>query len=59
VDAFFEKEGELVIFAVNTDGYETLSVNVQELRRYIIELQGVVIYYKNSIEEYNRANDAR
>jgi len=60
IDKFFEREGVAVVFAVSTDGYESLALNIQELRRYINELQGVVLYYKTSIEEYEKVtNDAR
>lgn len=41
-------------FAVTADGYENLSRNVQELRRYILELQQQVLFYKKSIEDYEK-----
>jgi hypothetical protein len=39
--------GDVVFYAHSTQDYELMSANLQELRRYIREVQEVVIYYKN------------
>lgn len=39
--------GDLVFIASSIKDYETMSANVQELRRYIRELGEVIVYYKN------------
>ena len=39
--------GDVVFVAMTIDDYELMSFNMQELRRYIREVQEVVIYYRN------------
>jgi len=39
--------GDIVFYAHSTQDYELMSANLQELRRYIREVQEVVIYYKD------------
>ena len=38
--------GDVVFYAYSTQDYELMAANLQELRRYIREVQEVVIYYK-------------
>ena len=38
--------GDVVFYAYSTQDYELMATNLQELRRYIREVQEVVIYYK-------------
>ena len=39
--------GDVVFVAMTIDDYELMSFNMQELRRYLREVQQVVIYYRN------------
>ena len=39
--------GDVVFVAMTIDDYELMSFNMQELRRYIREVQEVVVYYRN------------
>jgi hypothetical protein len=39
-------QGPVVLFALNSDGYQNLSMNVAELRRYIIQQNTVIEAYK-------------
>jgi predicted enzyme related to lactoylglutathione lyase len=42
-----EKEhGQVVFFAMSVPDYELMAYNMQELKRYIIELKEVVVYYR-------------
>jgi len=41
-----EQEGELVFLAMTIPDYEVMAYNMQELKRYIIELKDVVVYYR-------------
>ena len=41
-----EQEGELVFLARTVPDYEVMSMNIQELRRYITGLKDVVVYYR-------------
>jgi hypothetical protein len=42
-----KNNGDIVFFAISTEDYELMSYNMQELRRYIREVQEVVVYYRN------------
>ena len=39
--------GDVVFVAISVSDYELMSYNMQELRRYIREVQEVVVYYRN------------
>ena len=41
-----EQEGELVFLAMTIPDYEIMAYNMQEIKRYITELQDVVVYYR-------------
>ena len=42
-----QNSGDIVFFAISTEDYELMSYNMQELRRYIREVQEVVVYYRS------------
>jgi hypothetical protein len=47
----FKKDNGVVAFmAVSVQGYENLSMNVQELRRYILQQKSVIVYYEQAIQ---------
>jgi hypothetical protein len=35
--------------AVSVQGYENMSMNVQELRRYILQQQATIVYYEAAV----------
>jgi len=48
LDEMKKQNGGKVVFVATTIGdYEAMSVNMQELRRYIRELGEVIVYYRN------------
>lgn len=52
LDQFLERNkevnnGDVVFMAISINDYEIMSGNMQELRRYIREVQEVVVYYRN------------
>ena len=52
LDQFLERNkevnnGDIVFMAISVGDYEIMSGNMQELRRYIREVQEVVVYYRN------------
>jgi len=52
LDRFLEENkernnGDIVFMAISVGDYEIMSGNMQELRRYIREVQEVVVYYRN------------
>ena len=57
IDEFIEtmkarNGGRLVFIAFTVEGYESLSVNVAELRRYIEQQKELIVYYeKQSVSE--------
>jgi hypothetical protein len=55
--SYFETSGETVVFSVSAEGYEALAGNMQELRRYILESQSVIEFYKRYIDEKENGND--
>ena len=42
-----KNNGDIVFFAISVEDYELMAFNMQELRRYIREVQEVVIHYRN------------
>ena len=47
----FEKEnGDLVFYAVSVRDYETLALNMAEIKRYIQQQQELIVYYEKAIK---------
>jgi hypothetical protein len=42
-----KNNGDVVFMAISVEDYELMAFNMQELRRYIREVQEVVVYYRN------------
>ena len=56
VDTFFEElkkeqNGVIVFFAITPKDYENLSINVSDIRRYIIQQKEIIEYYEESITD--------
>lgn len=55
IDEFLEKfrqeNGTVAFMAVSVRGYENLSLNVQELRRFINQQKQIIIYYESMASE--------
>ncbi len=47
----FDETGEGSFFAMSTRDYTLLANNIQEFRRYIRQLQEVLVFYINYLEE--------
>ena len=53
-----EKEhGSVVFVAMSIPDYELMSYNMQELKRYVIELKEVVVYYRTVTTENPDADE--
>lgn len=53
----FEKEnGPLVFYAMAVRDYESMAMNLGELRRYILQQKEVIVYYEKQIDSNNQAN---
>lgn len=54
-DEFMEKftsaNGELVFVAISIKDYENLSINLEEIRTYILKQREVIVYYEGAIED--------
>lgn len=50
LDEFLERvqkeSGQLVFTAMTIPDYELMAYNMQELRRYILEMKEVIVYYR-------------
>jgi len=50
LDEFLKKvekeQGQLVFFAMSVPDYELMAYNMQELKRYINEMQEIIVYYR-------------
>ncbi len=53
-----EKEaGTVVFFAMSPGDYELMAYNMQELRRYIREMNQIIIYYKTVTDNRKKPED--
>lgn len=43
--------GQFVVFALTPDGYEKMSENFQEVRRYVLQQKELIIYYREATTE--------
>ena len=66
IDEFLEKLSKIqgveavpTFFALSPQGYEKMSGNLQEMRRYILEQKEIIVYYKTvtTPEEPTKAGD--
>ena len=45
----FEKDnGDIVFMAISVRGYENISLNLADLRRYILQQKEIIIYYEEA-----------
>ena len=46
----FEKEnGVLVFYALSVRDYETLSLNMSEIKRFLDQQKQIIVYYKDAV----------
>lgn len=61
IDSFKERlvdrQGMLVWYAITVADYENLSVNLQEIRRYIVQQQELIKYYENAVSSDTEGDD--
>lgn len=56
----FEKEnGALVFYAMTVRDYESMAMNLAELRRYILQQKQVIVYYEKQIDENNNPSESK
>lgn len=50
LDDFAKDNGAIAFMAVSVKGYENISLNVQELHRYILQQKAVIVYYEDAVQ---------
>ena len=51
----FEKEnGDLLFYAISVRDYETLALNMAELKRFIQQQKQIIIYYEKAVKPKNK-----
>jgi len=61
LEEFEEDNGQIVFVATSVPSYENLSINLQELRRYILQQKEIILYYEKAVDfsEERAAAEAR
>lgn len=54
-----EQNGSNVLFAITPQGYQNLSINVAELRRYILQQQAVIVALREYYESPQGQQDVQ
>lgn len=55
LEQFKKDNGAVAFMAISVQGYENISMNVQELRRYILQQKSIIIYYEQAVQQPNPA----
>jgi len=61
-EKFVKDNGDFVFFAISVPGYENLSLNMAELRRFIEQQTALIVYYEKQavpVSEQSRTEELR
>ena len=47
---FVEENGDFLFYALSVRDYETLALNMAEIKRYILQQKEIIIYYEKAVE---------
>jgi hypothetical protein len=50
--------GKIAVFALTDKGYENLSLNINDLRTYVKQMQSIIVAYEGYYKDSNSALDA-
>lgn len=50
VERFKRENGRLVFYAMTVRGYESMALNLAELRRFMKQQSDLILYYENSLQ---------
>lgn len=50
-ERFVQENGDYVFYAISVRDYENLSLNMAEIKRYILQQKEVIIYYERAVTE--------
>ena len=53
-ERFLSKNADFVFVAISIKDYENLSLNISELKRYILQQKNIILYYEESIKGKNK-----
>ena len=51
LEQFKKDNGAIAFMVVSVQGYENISMNIQDLRRYILQQKSIIVYYENAAQE--------
>ena len=46
---FVEENGDFLFYALSVRDYETLALNMAEIKRYILQQKQIIIYYEKAV----------
>lgn len=50
-DRFIKANGELVYVAISIKDYENLSINLEEIRAFVLKQKEIIVYYEEAIKD--------
>jgi hypothetical protein len=56
---FMDDHGEFVFYAISVKDYESLSLNMAELKRYILQQKDIILYYEESVAPKEEPKDEK
>ena len=48
-ERFVKEQGDFLFYAISVRDYETIALNMAELKRYIEQQQLIIIYYEKAV----------
>ena len=48
---FLKENGDFLFYALSVRDYETLALNMAEIKRYILQQKEIIIYYEKAVEK--------
>lgn len=57
IKRFEDENGTLVFYAMSVRDYETLSLNMADLKRYILQQKEIIVYYEESVKPKEETTD--
>lgn len=56
---FMDDHDAFVFYAISVKGYESLSLNMAELKRYILQQKDIILYYEESVAPEKEIKDEK
>jgi len=57
VHRFTTANGELVFVAISIKDYENLSINLEEIKAYLLKQNEIIVYYEDAIQTNGRTQE--